>query len=168
MPEGKKDQQPHDPGDFLLEFPLFTNMCIHSISSGRAFGGHKTYSNAQARWQTDGGAAHFHEQRLVAWFAEKPFAARFWRSNRLFARNGVKPDKTRTDRTAYRFVPAPSLSCFSPGEDRSIISWDLHFVRSLSLPGALPGFSRMEISTLFALHFAIQHNYCTIYFMTYL
>src|SRR6266571_6502973 len=109
-----------------------------------------------------GGAAHFHEQCLVARLAENPFAARFWRSNRLFEHNGVKPDKTRTDRTAYAFVPAPSLSCFSPGGDRYIISWHQHFVRLLSFPGALPGFSSREISSLLALHFAVQHNYCTI------
>ena len=156
--EGKKDQQPHEPGKFSLEFPLFA----HMISFRRTFGGHKTHSNAQARWRTYGGAAHFHEQRLVARFAEHPFVTRFWRFNRLFVRNGVKPDKTRTDRTAYGFVPAPSLSCFSPGGDRSIISWHHHFGRSLSFPVALPGFSRKQISSLFALHAAVQHKYCTI------
>jgi hypothetical protein len=156
--EGKKDQQPHEPGKFSLEFPLFA----HMISFRRTFGGYKTHSNAQARWRTYGGAAHFHEQRLVARFAEHPFVTRFWRFNRLFVRNGVKPDKARTDRTAYGFVPAPSLSCFSPGGDRSIISWHHHFGRSLSFPVALPGFSRKQISSLFALHAAVQHKYCTI------
>jgi len=143
--EGKKDQQPHEPGEFSLEFPLFAN---NRISFGRTFGSHKTHSNAQARWRTYGGVAHFQEQRLVARFAEHPFAARFWRPNRLFEHNGVKPDKARTDRTAYGFVPAPSLSCCSPGGDRSIISWHHHFGRSLSFPGALPGFSRKQISFL--------------------
>src|SRR5258708_40284293 len=143
--EGKKDQQPHEPGEFSLECPLFAN---NRISFGRTFGSHKTHSNAQARWRTYGGVAHFQEQRLVARFAEHPFVARFWRSNRLFERNGVKPDKTRTDRTAYGFVPAPSLSCFSPGGNRYIISWHHNFVRSLFLAGALQGFSRKDTSSL--------------------
>jgi hypothetical protein len=160
--EGKKDQQPHDPDEFPLEFPLFVTRCAHMINLGRPFGGHKTHSNAQAHRRTYGGAAHFHKQRLVAWFAKNPFLARFWRSNRLFERNEVKPDNTRTDRTAYGFVPAPSLSCFSPGGDRYIIFWYHHVVRSLFFPGALPGFSRKEISSLLALHFAVPHNYCTI------
>ena len=56
--EGKKDQQPHDPGEFPLEFLLFANM--RTIGLGRTFGCHKTHSNAQARWRTYGGAAHFH------------------------------------------------------------------------------------------------------------
>jgi len=59
----------------------------------------------------------------VARFAENPFVARFWHPNRFFKRNGVKPDQIRTDRTAYGFVPATSLSCISPGGDRYIISW---------------------------------------------
>lgn len=121
--EEKKDQQPHKPGEFPLECPLFARARAHSISFGRTFGRHKTHCNAQSRWRTYGGAAHFHEQRLVASFAENPFVTRFWRSNRLFERYGVKPDKTRADRTAYRFVPAPSLSCFSPGGDSYIIFW---------------------------------------------
>lgn len=162
MPEGKKDQQPHDPGEFALEFPLFAHRCTHIISFGRTFGGYKTHSNAQARWRTYGGAAQFYEQRLVARFAKHPFLVRFWRSNRLFEGSGVKPDKTRTNRTASEFVPAPSLSCCSPGRDRYIISWSHHFVRSLSSPGALPNFSRKEISSLLVLHFAVQYNYCTI------
>ena len=128
--EGKQDQQPHDPGKFPLEYLLFAKRCTHMISFGRTFSGHKTHSNAQAHWRIYGGATHFHEQRLLAWFTENPFLARFWRSNRLFEHNGVQPDKPRTDGTAYGFVPAPSLSCCSPGGDRYIISWSHHFVRA--------------------------------------
>ncbi len=103
--------------------------------------------------------AHWRTHLRVARFAEDPFLARFWRSNRLFERNGVKPDKTGTDRTADGFVPAPSLYCCSPGGDRYIISWS-H--RSLVvLAGALPAFSK-KISSLLALHVAVQRNYCII------
>ena len=128
-----------------------------------AFGSYQSHSDAQAHRRTYGGAAHFHEQRLVARFAEHPVVTRFWRFNRLFEYNGVKPDKTRTDRTACASVPAPSSSWFSPGGDRYIISWHHHFVRLLSFPVALPDFCRKEISSLLALHFAVQHTYCTIY-----
>ena len=121
--EGKKDHEPYGPGEFPLERLPFAHRCTQLISCGRTFSGHKAHRNAQARWRAYGGAAHFKEQRLVARFAEDPFLARFWRSNRLFERNGVKPDKTRTDRTADGFVPAPSLSCCSPGGDQYIISW---------------------------------------------
>jgi len=160
--EGKQDQQPHDPGKFPLEYLLFAKRSSHMISFGRTFSGHKTHSNAQAHWRIYGGATHFHEQRLLAWFTENPFLARCWRSNRLFEHNWVQPDKPRTDRTAYGFVPAPSLSCCSPGGDRYIISWSHYFVRALTLPGALPDFSRKETSALLALHFPVQHHYCTI------
>ncbi len=133
MQEGKKDHEPYDPGKFPLECLLFAHWRTHLISCGRTFSSHKTHCNAQAHWRAYGGAAHFHEQRRVARFAEDPFLARFWRSNRLFERNGVKPDKTGTDRTADVVV----------------------------LAGALPAFSK-KISSLLALHVAVQRNYCII------
>src|SRR5712692_1856835 len=82
VPEGEKDQQPHDPGEFALEFALFAKMGTHIISRRPPFGGH-----------------------------------------RLFDRNRVKPDQTRTDRTADGLVPASSLSCCSPLGERDIIFW---------------------------------------------
>ena len=158
--EGKKDHEPYDPGKFPLECLLFAHWRTQLISCGRTFSGHKAHRNTQAHWRREGGAAHFQEQRRVARFAEDPFLARFWRSSRLFERNGVKPDKTGTDRTADGFVPAPSLCCCSPGGDRYIISWS-H--RSLVvLAGALPAFSKKMFSSLLALHVAVQRNYCII------
>ena len=68
----------------------------------------------------------------MARFAENPFMARFRYASRLFKRNGTKPDKVRTDRTADKFVPMPSLSYFSPDGVRCIISRHHNVVRSLS------------------------------------
>src|SRR5260221_6453012 len=83
--EGKKDHRPHEPGKFPLELLVFAHTCTR-ISSGRTFGSYKAHGNAQAHGRTYGGASHFHEQRLVARFAENQFVARFWRFKRLFER----------------------------------------------------------------------------------
>jgi hypothetical protein len=145
--ETKKDHRPREPGEFPLELLTFANACV-GISFGRPFGSHKTHSYTQAHGSTYGGVSHFREQVFVAGFAENPFVAWFWRFSWLVDRNGIKPDKTCTDGTAYGFVPAASLFCSSPGGDRCIISWHHNFVRSFFFAGALHGFSRKDTSSL--------------------
>ena len=141
MQKTKEDHRPREPGEFPLECLKF----VH-IRSGGTFGSHETYSYTQAHGRTYGRASHFHEQGFVAGFAENPFVTWFRRFNRLVEGNGIKPDKTPTDGTAYGFVPARALSCFSPGGNYAIIFWYSHFVRSLYFAGALPGFGRKVIS----------------------
>jgi hypothetical protein len=127
MQESEKNHQPHGPGEFALEDLLFVHRCTSAIGYGRTFRSYKADRDAQACRRTYRGAAHFHQQRLVAWSAQNPFQARLWHSNRLFEHNRTKPDDTRTDRTAYKCVPVPSLPCCSPGGDRFIIFWSHDF-----------------------------------------
>ena len=101
---------------------------------GRTFCSDKTDSNAQAHRWTERGTLYFYKQRFVARFAEYPFAAWLRRSRRLIEYNKPQPDETRTDRAAGGFEPAPALLCCAPGSDRSIIAWQHHVTRPLSLP----------------------------------
>ena len=122
--EGKKNKKPHDVVEISLEFPLASRYIpTRRVSSRRASGRHKTHSNAQSCRRLYGRVVDFHNQRLIARFAENPFLARLRRTNRLFERDRTRPDQSQTNRAAFRLVPTPSPFCFSPGGDRYIISW---------------------------------------------